>query len=286
MAVIGRPNVGKSTAINAIVGEKVSIVSDKAQTTRFKIKAIFTSKEGQIIFVDTPGFHKPRDALGEYLNKSVISLLNEVDVIVFMVDAAGGVGRGDSFLAEVVAKSKPPKILALNKIDLCTKESLIKARSESEKLMDFASKVEMSALTRQGLSNLVESIFSLLKEGPHFYPEGELTDSTIETRIAEFIREKILQKTYEEVPHCVAVQIDEMLEKQEKGLVEIYATVFVERKSQKGIIIGNKGRTLKDIGTLARKDVEKILGRKVFLRIHVKVKEDWREKEALVRRFY
>lgn len=286
VAVVGRPNVGKSSIINALAGEKVSIVSDKPQTTRYRIRAIIDRDEGQIVFVDTPGFHKPVDSLGDYLNSEVLKILNDVDLILFVIDAQAGFGKGDEYLSSHLKKARPPKILVANKIDAADADVLSNSIESANLCCDFVETVKTSAVTGEGLEELVKTIFKYLLEGPRFYPEGTVTDIPLEYRIAEIIREKILHKTYEEVPHAVAVEVDEIEEVEEKNLVKIYATIFVEKDSQKGIIIGKNGRMLKEIGTEARLEIEVLLKKRVFLSLQVKVKKDWRNKEQAIRMLY
>lgn len=286
VAVVGRPNVGKSSIINALAGEKVSIVSDKPQTTRYRIRAIIDRDEGQIVFVDTPGFHKPVDSLGDYLNSEVLKILNDVDLILFVIDAQAGFGKGDEYLSSHLKKARPPKILVANKIDAADADVLSNSIESANLCCDFVETVKTSAVTGEGLEELVKTIFKYLPEGPRFYPEGTVTDIPLEYRIAEIIREKILHKTYEEVPHAVAVEVDEIEEVEEKNLVKIYATIFVEKDSQKGIIIGKNGRMLKEIGTEARLEIEVLLKKRVFLSLQVKVKKDWRNKEQAIRMLY
>lgn len=286
LAVVGRPNVGKSSIINALAGEKVSIVSDKPQTTRYRIRAIIDRDEGQIVFVDTPGFHKPVDSLGDYLNSEVLKILNDVDLILFVIDAQAGFGKGDEYLSSHLKKARPPKILVANKIDAADADVLSNSIESANLCCDFVETVKTSAVTGEGLEELVKTIFKYLPEGPRFYPEGTVTDIPLEYRIAEIIREKILHKTYEEVPHAVAVEVDEIEEVEEKNLVKIYATIFVEKDSQKGIIIGKNGRMLKEIGTEARLEIEVLLKKRVFLSLQVKVKKDWRNKEQAIRMLY
>lgn len=286
VAIVGRPNVGKSSIINAIAGQKVSIVSDKPQTTRYRIRAIINREEGQVVFVDTPGFHKPVDSLGDYLNSEVLNLLNEVDLIVFVIDGQSGFGRGDEYLSSYLKKAKPPKILVANKIDACERKILESSIESAHLCCDFVSTVKTSAVTGEGLEELLKEIFKYLPEGPRFYPEDMVTDIPLEYRLAEIIREKILHKTYEEVPHAVAVEIEELEEVEEKNLIKIYATIYVEKDSQKGIIIGKNGRMLKEVGTEARLEIEHLLSKKVFLSLQVKVKKDWRKKDQAVRMLY
>lgn len=286
VAVVGRPNVGKSSIINALVGEKVSIVSDKPQTTRYRVRAIINREEGQIVFVDTPGFHKPVDSLGDYLNSEVINLLNEVDLIMFVIDVAAGFGKGDEFLSAHLKAARPPKILVANKIDAADPDTVEESIKAANVCCGFVETVKTSAVTGEGLEELVAAIFRHLPEGPRFYPEDMVTDIPLEYRIAEIIREKVLHRTYEEVPHAVAVEVEEMEEVPEKNLLKIYATIYVEKDSQKGIIIGKNGRMLKEIGSEARLEIEALLNKRVFLGLQVKVKKDWRKKEHAVRMLY
>lgn len=286
VAVVGRPNVGKSTLINALVGKKVTIVSNKPQTTRYRIRAVLNREQGQIVFVDTPGYHKPRDALGEYLNDAVEQTFNDVDVLLFLVDAASGVGRGDEYLATVIKKASPPKVLAINKVDACSEADRKKAEEMAKNLAPFDRVIQISALTGENLDEMINVLFELLPEGPQFYPEDMITDNPFEQQVAEIIREKILERTFEEVPHAVAVEVEEIEEEREKNLLKIHAVIFVEKESQKGIIIGKNGSMIKDIGTSARLELEALLNRKVFLSLHVKVKKNWRKKENAVRLLY
>lgn len=286
VAVVGRPNVGKSTLINALVGKKVSIVSNKPQTTRYRIRAVLNREQGQIVFVDTPGYHKPRDALGEYLNDAVEQTFNDVDLILFLVDAASGVGRGDEYLASIIKDSKPPKILAINKIDACTETEKKRAEELAKNLLPFDRVISISAVTGENLDELVNILFELLPEGPRYYPEDMITDNPVEQQIAEIIREKVLERTFEEVPHAVAVEVEEIEEESEKNLLKIHAVIYVEKESQKGIIIGKNGSMIKDIGTAARLELEALLNKKVFLSLHVKVKKNWRKKENAIRLLY
>jgi GTP-binding protein Era len=286
VAVVGRPNVGKSSIINALVGRKVTIVSDKPQTTRYRIRAIINRDEGQIVFVDTPGFHKPVDSLGDYLNSQVINILDEVDLILFVIDVAAGFGKGDEFLSGYLREAKPPKILVANKIDAADPLVVEDSIKAANVCCGFVETVKTSAVTGEGLEDLVKVIFKFLPEGPRFYPEDMVTDIPLEYSLAEIIREKILHKTYEEVPHAVAVEVEEIEEVKEKNLVKIFATIYVSKDSQKGIIIGKDGRMLKEIGTDARLEMEELLKKKVFLKLQVKVKKDWRKKEQAVRMLY
>ncbi len=286
VAVVGKPNTGKSTLINALTGKKVSIVSEKPQTTRFKIRGILTRPEAQIIFVDTPGFHQARDALGAFLNSQVTGTLREVDLILFLIDASRALSDEDRKLADEVKKAGRPAVLALTKKDLCSEEQLETARETAVELLNFVDQVSLSAVRGDGLEDLVSRIIYLMPEGPLLYPEDMVTDYPLTIQAAEIIREKILANTYQEVPHAVAVEVLRVEERTVGGLLEIEADIHVEKDSQKKIIIGQGGSMIKKIGTLAREELEFLTGRKVFLSLRVKVKEKWKEKESFVRKIY
>lgn len=276
VTVVGRPNAGKSTLLNHLLGQKVLIVSDKPQTTRNRIQCIVTEDRGQIVFLDTPGIHKPKHKLGEYMVEEAKESLGDVDIILYMVDAAVPLGRGEEFVIEMLRKAKAPCILALNKVDLINKEQLAKQVKTFAQLMDFKAIVPVSALTGENTDELLNVIFESLPEGPLYYPQDEVTDQPERFIMAELIREKVLQMTRDEVPHSIAVVVDEVEEK--KTLVKVRATIVVERDSQKGIIIGQGGNMLKTIGRLARVDIEALLGSQVFLELWVKVRKDWRNR--------
>lgn len=281
VAVVGRPNAGKSTLLNTLIGQKVLIISDKPQTTRNSIRCILTEERGQIIFFDTPGIHKPKHRLGEYMVAAAKSSIRGVDLIVLVVDASVPFGTGDENVIEIVKASKLPCILALNKIDLIPKEDLLLLMDKYSKLADFQEIIPISALQQENTSKLVDLIFPLLPPGPMFFPEDSVTDQPERFVIAELIREKLLQLTRQEVPHSVAVVVETMSE--EKGLIKIGAVILVERDSQKGIVIGKRGSVLKEAGSLARQEIENLLGSKVFLEIFVKVKKDWRNQQNRLR---
>jgi GTP-binding protein Era len=285
VAVVGRPNVGKSTLVNAMVGHKVAIVSDKPQTTRRGIRGVLTTDAYQVVFTDTPGFHKPRTALGRRLNQAVTASVAGVDAVVQVVDAAAGVGRGDAFVFEREVRPQPcPKLCAVNKIDRVDHHRLVPQLSATAELGDFDEIVPVSAATGQGVPALVELLVARLPEGPPLYPPDQVTDQTLETRIAEIIREKALALTREELPHSIAVEVEELEIPPEEGTIRIEAVVLVERESQKGIVIGRGGEMLKTIGTRARQELEALLQRKVFLSLRVKVLKDWqRDPRALDR---
>jgi GTP-binding protein Era len=285
VAVVGRPNVGKSTLVNALVGEKVAIVSDKPQTTRRDIRGILTTAQAQVVFTDTPGFHKPRTLLGTRLNDAVTAAVEGVDVVVLVVDAAAGVGRGDAFVYErqvVAAAGGAARICVVNKVDRLKRGLVLLQLSAAAALGDFDEIVPVSAYSGQGVDTLAALVIARLPEEPPLYPDGDVTDQPMDVRLAELIREQALRLTREEVPHSVAVLVDET----ERGgdLTRIHATIVVERDSQKPILIGKGGETLKRIGTMARAQIESLLGTHVYLDLRVKVLKEWqRDPKALNR---
>jgi GTPase len=285
-AVVGRPNVGKSTLVNAIVGQKVSIVTDKPQTTRGRIRGVLTKDERQLVFVDTPGFHKPRTLLGERLNRMVEESTEEVDAVVHVVDAAAGVGRGDAFVAgHRVAPLRCVKVCAVNKVDLVKGNALVPELDAAGKLAPFDHVIPVSAKTGRGIPELVEVLLEALPEGPAYFPPGEVTDQPVELRVAEVVREKALELTREEIPHSVAVQVDEMADDPDRpDLLRITCLILVERESQKGIVIGKGGSMLKRIGTMARQEIEAMLGRRIFLELRVKVLREWQRDPVALQR--
>ena len=285
VAVVGRPNVGKSTLVNSLIGEKIAIMSDRPQTTRNKIMCILNTDNAQIMFLDTPGIHKPQHKLGEYMVRSAESTLHEVDVILFVVDVNEKKGAGDDYIIEQLKKVKTPVILVANKIDkLADKEQLFLIISSYTKSFDFIAVVPTSALVDKDFASLVGEIVKHLPEGPQYFPEDMITDQPERVIAAEMIREKVLKLTRDEVPHSIAVEIEEMKTRNNDDLY-IRATIYVERESQKGIVIGAKGSLLKLIGRKAREDIESLLGNKVYLDLWVKVKADWRNRENILRQF-
>jgi GTP-binding protein Era len=286
VAVVGRPNVGKSTLVNALVGQKVSIVSDKPQTTRGRIRGIRNSEDVQIVFTDTPGFHKPRTLLGERLNRMVEDSTDQVDAVVLVVDAAAGVGRGDGYVARArVEPLRCRKVCAVNKVDLLRGHDAVPQLDAAARLTSFDDVVPVSARTGRGVDELLGVLTEALPEGPAHFPADEVTDQPVEYRVAEIVREKALAATFEEIPHSVAVQVEEM--QRDGDLTRIDAVVLVERESQKGILIGKGGAMLRQIGTEARKELEPLLGTKVFLGLRVKVQPEWqRDAAALTRLGY
>ena len=283
VSVIGRPNAGKSTLLNQLLGQKVLIMSDKPQTTRNKIQCILTEERGQVIFLDTPGIHKPKHKLGEFMVDVAIDSLREVDLVLYMVDATAEFGGGEEYIIAALKQVKTPCILVLNKIDLLKKEQILKLIQDYSQLADFLAIIPLSAKTGENKEELLKVIFQQIPEGPMYYPEDEVTDQPERFIMAELVREKVLQLTRDEVPHSIAVVVESVEEK--KTLVKVRALIIVERDSQKGIIIGQGGTLLKEIGRLARQDIETLLGSKVFLELWVKVKKDWRNRADSLREF-
>jgi GTP-binding protein Era len=283
VAVIGRPNVGKSTLVNALVGRKVAIVSDKPQTTRRDIRAVLTADEYQIVFTDTPGFHKPRTLLGSRLNDLVGEAAHGVDAIVQVVDASDGVGRGDAFVYERHVRGfGGPKLCAVNKIDLVRGRREVPQLQAAANLGEWDEVVPAAAKSGRGVDLLRDLLVQRLPEGPAYFAAGEETDQPLEIRLAEIVREKALAMTRQEVPHSIAVVVDEI--ERDADLTTVRASLIVERDSQKGIVIGRSGETLKTIGSRARQDMEPLLGAKVFLDLRVKVLKEWqRDPKALQR---
>ncbi|OWT53215.1 GTPase Era [Bacillus sp. K2I17] len=282
VSIIGRPNVGKSTFLNRIIGQKIAIMSDKPQTTRNKIQGVYTENDSQVIFIDTPGIHKPKHKLGDFMVKMAQTTLKEVDIVLFMVNAVEGFGRGEEFIIEKLKETKQPVFLVINKIDQLHPEQLLELIDQYRRLYEFAEIVPISALDGNNVDALIGTIKKYLPEGPQYYPDNQVTDHPERFIISELIREKVLHLTREEVPHSVAVVID-AIQKREGGAVYINATIVVERASQKGIIIGKQGKMLKEVGKRARFDIEALLGSKVFLEVWVKVQKDWRNKMSQLR---
>ncbi|MYV12411.1 GTPase Era [Lactobacillus salivarius] len=279
VAILGRPNVGKSTFLNRVVGQKIAIMSDKAQTTRNKIQGIYTEDDAQIVFIDTPGIHKPHSRLGDFMVESALSTLNEVDAVLFMVNATQKRGRGDDFIIERLKNVKKPIYLVINKIDQIHPDKLLQIMDDYRNTLDYAEVFPISALEENNCPELIESLVNTLPEGPQYYPADQITDHPERFIAGELIREKVLELTREEVPHSVAVVVDRIhREDAEKVLVQ--ATIVVERNSQKGIIIGKGGKMLKQIGVKARKDIELMLGDKVYLELWVKVQPNWKDRQV------
>ncbi|HEX6922653.1 MAG TPA: GTPase Era [Bacillales bacterium] len=285
VAIIGRPNVGKSTLLNHVVGQKIAIMSDKPQTTRNRIQGVYTSEQAQIVFVDTPGIHKPKHKLGEYMTKTAQQTLNEVDIILFMVDVSEGYGKGDQFIMDRLQNVDTPVFLILNKIDQIHPDELLPLIDFYRGKSQFQEIIPISALNGNNMNTLTSEILNLLEEGPQYYPDDQVTDHPERFIAAEFIREKALHLTREEVPHSIAVAIEKIERKEKKNLVIIHAVIMVERASQKGIIIGKQGKMLKEIGKRARTDIESLFGSRVYLELWVKVQKDWRNKDNFIEDF-
>ncbi|MCL2403288.1 MAG: GTPase Era [Coriobacteriia bacterium] len=286
VTLAGRPNAGKSTLANALVGTKVAITSAAPQTTRHRLRAILTTDEAQIIFVDTPGLHRPKDALGEEVNKSTYKALEDTDISVLLIDSTRPLGKGDiwvfDLLKEAAAGTEP--LVLFTKTDIATEEQIAEQRAALAAFTEVEPLL-ISAYEGLGTAELVNKVTNLLPKGPLWFPADAETDQPFETLIAEFIREKILRSTFDEVPHAIGIRIDELEQDLKRDLTRIEATIFVERDSQKGIVIGKKGAGIKAIGVDARKDLELLLGTRVFLDLRVKVKKNWRKDAAQIRRF-
>lgn len=282
ITIIGRPNVGKSTLSNEIMGEKLSIVSSKPQTTRKNIQSILNTDEYQLIFVDTPGMHKPKHKLGEYMVRLAKDSLNEVDLIIFMTTPDVEVGRGDKYILDQLRETDVPVFLVLNKIDETTQERVAETLKNYSEEFKFTEIIPISAIKGKNVDKLKELMVSYMPEGPKYYPEDMITDSEEKFIVAETIREKALRLLSEEVPHGIAVDVTSM-KRDEKGIYHISADILCEKDSHKGIIIGKKGAMLKKISTYARQDIEKFLGEKVFLEVWVKVRKDWRDSSNLLK---
>ena len=283
-AVIGRPNVGKSTLINAFIGQKIAIMSDKPQTTRSRILCILTEEDAQIIFLDTPGVHKPKHKLGDYMAKATEGALHGVDVIVFVVDVTEKMGAGEQYILKQLERVRVPVLLAVNKVDCIAREQVLPILANYAKAYDFAGIVPISAREGENLDGLLAEIKAHLPEGPQYYPADMVTDQPERLIVAELVREKVLALTRDEIPHAVAVDIEEMTARP-KGDVYIRAVIYVERESQKGIVIGAHGALLRTIGQQARTDVETLLGAKVYLDLWVKTRRDWRNRANALREF-
>lgn len=282
IAILGRPNVGKSTFLNRIIGQKIAIMSNKAQTTRNKIQGIYTTDDAQIVFIDTPGIHKPQSRLGDFMVESALSTLNEVDAVIFMVNAEQKRGRGDDFIIERLKNVKKPIYLAINKIDRIHPDHLLEVMDDYRGALDFKDVFPISALQVNNCQEFIDTLIEDLPEGPQYYPTDQVTDHPERFIAGELIREKVLELTREEVPHSVAVVVDRIKRRDEEKIL-IQATIIVERASQKGIIIGKGGKMLKTIGVKARKDIELMMGDKVYLELWVKVMPNWKDRQIDLR---
>ena len=285
VAIIGRPNVGKSTLMNHLIGQKIAITSNKPQTTRNKIQTVYTCDEGQIVFLDTPGIHKAKNKLGEYMVDVAEKTLKEVDVILWLVEPSNFIGAGERHIAEILEKVNAPVILIINKTDTVEKAKILEFIDTYRKLFQFAELIPCSALRHQNTDDIIPSIFKYLPYGPQFYDEDTITDQPMRQIVAEIIREKALYALNEEIPHGIAVVIDQMKDRPNGKIVDIDATIIRERDSHKGIIIGKQGAMLKKIGSNARYELEQMLEQKVNLKLWVKVKKDWRDSDFLVKNF-
>lgn len=281
VALVGRPNVGKSTLLNQMVGSKIAIMSDKPQTTRNRIRGILTREEGQIIFLDTPGIHKPRTKIGEYMMKVVDQSIREVDLILFLIDVGKGILKGDEEIIQRLQGISIPKLLVLNKIDRVNPESLLPLIDRLRQY-SFKELIPVSALNGNNVEHLIETIYQYLPEGPYYFPPDQISDQPEQFLVGELIREKALFRLREEVPHSIAVEVEEYTERAD-GTLYIRAVLYCERESQKGILIGKQGSMLKEIGRAAREEIELLFSTKVFLDLWVKVKEDWRNREGILR---
>ncbi|WP_057878764.1 MULTISPECIES: GTPase Era [Levilactobacillus] len=284
VAIVGRPNVGKSTFLNRVIGQKIAIMSDTAQTTRNKIQGIYTTDEAQIVFIDTPGVHKPKHKLGDYMVKSALSALNEVDAVLFMINAAEKRGAGDNFIIDRLKDVKAPVYLLINKIDQIHPDDLLPIMEQYKTAIPWKAVYPISALEGNNVDDFLSDLVDQMPNGPQYYPEDQVTDHPERFVVSELIREKIFMLTREEVPHSVAVEIESM-KQEDADHVHIEATIIVDRPTQKGIMIGKGGSMLKKIGTLARRDIEHLLGSKVYLQLWVKVQPNWRDKSTLLKSY-
>lgn len=284
VSIVGRPNVGKSTLLNNVIGEKITITSDKAQTTRNQIQGIYTTDKEQIVFIDTPGIHKPKHQLGQFMVRTALSTLNEVDIVLFMVNVSEKMGPGDKFIMEKLKNTSTPVFLVLNQIDKVHPDELLPIIEAYQNEMTFKEIIPVSAINGNNVDRLLEVISTYLEAGPQYYPSDQVSDHPEYFIVSEFVREKILELTREEIPHSVAVVTESMV-RADDGMIDIRVVINVERNSQKGIVIGKGGKLLKEIGTKARKDIERLLGSRVFLELFVKVESDWRDTPRDLSRF-
>ncbi len=285
VSIIGRPNVGKSTLLNRVVGEKIAIISNKPQTTRYTISGIYTHKKGQIVFVDTPGIHKPSNKLASMMNKDALKSTKDVDLVLFIVEPSDYIGKGDKFIINVLKEKSIPVILLINKIDVVKKENILKVIDAFSKLYDFKEIIPISAYTGENVQLVIDRIFDYLEEGPMYYPEDEITDQPVKSIVSEIVREKILYNMNDEIPHGVYVVVETFEKRPDKEIIDIRCTIVVEKDSHKGMLIGKKGQMLKKIATSSRIDIEKMLGTKVNLKTFVKVKKKWRDDVFLLKNY-
>lgn len=285
VSIIGRPNVGKSTLMNRLIGEKIAIMSNKPQTTRNRIQTILTTDEFQTIFIDTPGIHTPKNKLGEYMVKAATTTLNEVDVIFYLVEAEPQIGKLDQEIIERLKSISTPVFLCINKIDSVSKEQVLKTIETYQGVYQFAEVIPLSAYEGTNIEALLDCIPKYLLEGPQFFPEDMITDQPERQLVAEIIREKSLHLLSQEIPHGIAVEIDRMTKREESEIVDIDATIVCERDSHKRIIIGKQGQMIKEIGSKARYDIERLLGSKIYLNLWVKIKKNWRDSDFLLKNY-
>ena len=285
ITVIGRPNVGKSTLLNHVIGEKISIISDKPQTTRNKIQLVYTEPDCQVVFLDTPGIQMPKNKLGEYMLKVSRSTLEEVDIITFMVDESMETGKLDNYIIEQLKDVKTPIILLINKIDKLSKDEINQLILKYKNMDIFYDIIPISAMNETNIDRYIAAIKKLLPEGPQYFPDDMITDQPERLIISEIIREKALENLQQEVPHGIFVDIEKISQREDKDLIDVHATIYCEKESHKGIVIGKRGQMLKKIGKDARIDIEKLLGSQINLQVWVKVEKNWREKEGKVRYF-
>ena len=281
VSIIGRPNVGKSTLINTLVGYKIAITSDKAQTTRNMIQGIYNDIDSQIVFVDTPGIHKPKHKLGERLNEEAYYSIDDVDIILFLIDVTENFGKGDNFVLDKIKQAKKTTFLVLNKVDKIAKDKLLEIILKYKDIYPFDEIVPISALKKDNTNELIKTLKKYLPDNIKYFPDEELTNTTIDFRVSELIREKVLRLTNDEVPHTVTCVVEEFIDKEDKAIIN--ATIITERDSLKSIIIGKQGKMLKEIGTKARIDIEKMLDKKVYLNLYVKVINKWRDKQKYLK---
>ena len=285
VSIIGRPNAGKSTFLNRVVGQKIAIMSDKPQTTRNKVQGVLTTATEQIVFIDTPGINEPRSKLGDFMLKVAKNTLREVDAVLLMVDSTDRIGKQDRYVLEMLKGNKTPVFLVMNKIDLIHPDKLLSVIEDFKKEFEFEDVLPISALEGINIERLLQVLTEHLPEGPQYYPADQVTDHPERFIISELIREKVLHLTHEEIPHSIAVVIEKIKRDEESDKIRVSATIMVERDSQKGIVIGKRGALLKEVGMRARKDIEMLLGSKVFLELWVKVQKDWRNKSVHLRDF-
>lgn len=285
VTIIGRPNVGKSTLMNGLIGQKISIMSNKPQTTRNRIQTILTSESGQIIFIDTPGIHEAKHKLGTLMNQAAESTFKQVDLILWLIEPDKKIGKGDAYILDQLQNVETPVLLIINKIDTITKPEILEVIQTYKDKYKFAEIIPVSALKSENTNAIIEAIYKYLEEGPQYFPEDMITDQPERQLVAELIREKALRLLQQEIPHGIAVVIDQMKDREGQNIMDIDATIVCEKDSHKGMIIGKQGAMLKQIGSLARKDMESLLGTKVNLKIWVRIKKDWRDSDFLLKNY-